>query len=48
MLDVPNLVAERRSAATCETPDGYLTEVGQSTGLLQGELAAERPEDLPG
>jgi hypothetical protein len=29
-------------------PDGYLIEVGQSTGLLQGELAAKRLEDLPG
>lgn len=28
-------------------PDGYLIEVGQSTGLLQGHLAAKRPEDLP-
>lgn len=29
-------------------PDGYLIEVGQSTGLLTGQLAARRPEDLPG
>jgi catechol 2,3-dioxygenase-like lactoylglutathione lyase family enzyme len=29
-------------------PDGYLIEVGQSTGLLSGHLAARRPEDLPG
>jgi catechol 2,3-dioxygenase-like lactoylglutathione lyase family enzyme len=29
-------------------PDGYLIEIGQSTGLLQGHLAAKRPEDLPG
>ena len=29
-------------------PDGYLIEVGQATGLLQGRLAAKRPEDLPG
>jgi catechol 2,3-dioxygenase-like lactoylglutathione lyase family enzyme len=29
-------------------PDGYLIEVGQSTGLLHGELAAKRKEDLPG
>ncbi|MBO0728304.1 MAG: VOC family protein [Acidimicrobiaceae bacterium] len=29
-------------------PDGYLIEVGQSTGLLKGHLAAKRPEDLPG
>ena len=29
-------------------PDGYLIEVGQSTGLVRGQLAAKRPEDLPG
>jgi len=29
-------------------PGGYLIEVGQSTGLLQGRLAEKRPEDLPG
>jgi hypothetical protein len=29
-------------------PDGYLVEVGQNTGLLQGHLAKKRPEDLPG
>jgi len=29
-------------------PDGYLIEVGQSTGMLSGHLAAKRPEDLPG
>ncbi len=29
-------------------PGGYLIEVGQSTGLLHGQLAAKRPEDLPG
>jgi catechol 2,3-dioxygenase-like lactoylglutathione lyase family enzyme len=29
-------------------PDGYLIEVGQSTGLLTGHLATKRPEDLPG
>jgi hypothetical protein len=29
-------------------PDGYLIEVGQSTGLLHGALATKRPEDLPG
>jgi len=29
-------------------PDGYLIEVGQSTGLLRGQLASKRPEDLPG
>ena len=29
-------------------PDGYLIEVGQSTGLLHGKYASKRPEDLPG
>jgi catechol 2,3-dioxygenase-like lactoylglutathione lyase family enzyme len=29
-------------------PDGYLIEVGQSTGLLHGDLAKKRAEDLPG
>jgi catechol 2,3-dioxygenase-like lactoylglutathione lyase family enzyme len=29
-------------------PDGYLIEVGQATGVLRGQLAAKRPEDLPG
>jgi catechol 2,3-dioxygenase-like lactoylglutathione lyase family enzyme len=29
-------------------PDGYLIEVGQSTGLLEGHLAKKRPKDLPG
>lgn len=29
-------------------PDGYLIEVGQATGVLHGELAKKRPEDLPG
>jgi hypothetical protein len=29
-------------------PDRYLIEVGQSTGLLHGQRAAKRPEDLPG
>jgi catechol 2,3-dioxygenase-like lactoylglutathione lyase family enzyme len=29
-------------------PDGYLIEVGQSTGLLEGRLAKKRAEDLPG
>ena len=29
-------------------PDGYLIEVGQSTGLAEGKLAQKRPEDLPG
>ena len=26
----------------------FLIEVGQATGLLSGQLAAKRPEDLPG
>ena len=29
-------------------PDGYLIEVGQATGALEGILAEKRPEDLPG
>jgi catechol 2,3-dioxygenase-like lactoylglutathione lyase family enzyme len=29
-------------------PDGYLIEVGQATGMLEGKLAKKRPEDLPG
>lgn len=29
-------------------PDGYLIEVGQSTGLLRGRLAAKQQEDFPG
>jgi hypothetical protein len=29
-------------------PDGYLIEVGQSTGLMHGQHAAKRPEDLLG
>lgn len=29
-------------------PDGYLIEVGQATGVMRGELAEKRPEDLPG
>jgi len=29
-------------------PDGYLIEVGQATGLLEGKFAKKRPEDLPG
>jgi catechol 2,3-dioxygenase-like lactoylglutathione lyase family enzyme len=29
-------------------PDGYLIEVGQATGLLEGRHAERRPEDLPG
>jgi len=29
-------------------PDGYLIEVGQATGMLEGKFAKKRPEDLPG
>jgi catechol 2,3-dioxygenase-like lactoylglutathione lyase family enzyme len=29
-------------------PDGYLIEVGQSTGLREGRLAKKRSADLPG
>ena len=29
-------------------PDGYMIEVGQATGALEGKLAEKRPEDLPG
>ncbi|MEO3761867.1 VOC family protein [Streptomyces sp. B8F3] len=29
-------------------PDGYLIEVGQATGMLEGTFAKKRPEDLPG
>jgi len=29
-------------------PDDYMIEVGQATGVLHGELAEKRPEDLPG
>jgi catechol 2,3-dioxygenase-like lactoylglutathione lyase family enzyme len=29
-------------------PDGYLIEVGQMTGLLHGQFAEKRPQDLPG
>ena len=29
-------------------PDGYLIEVGQATGVLHGQFAEKRPEDLPG
>ncbi len=41
---------DRGSEIRCyiRDPDGYLIEVGQSTGLLAGHLAAKRPEDLPG
>ena len=29
-------------------PDGYLIEVGQATGMLEGKFARKRPEDLRG
>jgi catechol 2,3-dioxygenase-like lactoylglutathione lyase family enzyme len=29
-------------------PDGYLIEVGQATGMLEGTFAEKRPEDLTG
>jgi catechol 2,3-dioxygenase-like lactoylglutathione lyase family enzyme len=29
-------------------PDGYMIEVGQATGVLHGQFAEKRPEDLPG
>ena len=29
-------------------PDGYLIEVGQATGMLEGRFAKKRPEDLRG
>jgi Glyoxalase/Bleomycin resistance protein/Dioxygenase superfamily len=29
-------------------PDGYLIEVGQATGILEGKFAKKRPEGLPG
>src|SRR4051795_10122357 len=29
-------------------PDGYLIEVGQATGMLEGKFAKKRPEDLAG
>ncbi|MEA2637465.1 MAG: hypothetical protein QOE18_522 [Chloroflexota bacterium] len=28
--------------------DGYMIEVGHATGLLEGNLAKKRPQDLPG
>ena len=41
---------DRKAQLRCylRDPDGYLIEVGQSTGLLKGHLAKKRPEDLPG
>ncbi len=43
--------ADRRGAEIrcyMRDPDGYMIEVGQATGVLQGQLATKRPEDLPG
>ena len=47
---VVTLPIDRGAEIRCymRDPDGYLIEVGQSTGLLHGQLAAKRPEDLPG
>ena len=41
---------DRGSEVRCymRDPDGFLIEVGQATGLLEGRLAKKRPEDLPG
>jgi hypothetical protein len=39
---------ERGRVRDVRDPDGYLIEVGQSTGLLKDKLAKKRPEDLPG
>ena len=41
---------DRDSEIRCymRDPDGYMIEVGQSTGLLSGHLSKKRPEDLPG
>jgi catechol 2,3-dioxygenase-like lactoylglutathione lyase family enzyme len=41
---------DRGAEIRCYTrdPDGYMIEVGQSTGLLKAKLAEKRPEDLPG
>jgi catechol 2,3-dioxygenase-like lactoylglutathione lyase family enzyme len=41
---------DRRAEIRCymRDPDGYMIEVGQSTGLLEGRLAKNRPRDLPG
>ena len=41
---------DRDSEIRCymRDPDGYMIEVGQSTGLLSGKLSKRRSEDLPG
>ncbi len=41
---------DRVSEVRCymRDPDGYLIEVGQATGILEGKFAKKRPEDLPG
>ena len=40
--------AHSASPSILRNHDGYMIEVGQSTGLLHGKLAKKRPEDLPG
>jgi catechol 2,3-dioxygenase-like lactoylglutathione lyase family enzyme len=40
--------SRRRDPLLHGDPDGRMIEVGQSTGLLEGELAKKRPDDLPG
>ncbi len=44
----PSIDREAEIRCYMRGPYGYLIEVGQFTGLLHGELAAKRPEDLPG
>jgi hypothetical protein len=41
---------DRRAEIRCymRDRDGYLIEVGQATGPLEGRLAKKRPDDLPG
>jgi catechol 2,3-dioxygenase-like lactoylglutathione lyase family enzyme len=41
---------DREAEVRCymRDPDGYLIEVGQATGMLEGNFAKKRPEDLPG
>jgi catechol 2,3-dioxygenase-like lactoylglutathione lyase family enzyme len=41
-------VADIQECCYMRDPDGYMIEVGQSTGLLEGRLAKKRAEDLPG
>jgi catechol 2,3-dioxygenase-like lactoylglutathione lyase family enzyme len=44
----PPIDREAETRCYMRDPDGYLIEVGQSTGILHGHFAAKRPEDLPG